>query len=41
LSALVNELKLNEGADAGAKEFLSQTLDSLSLNKREKAVLDV
>jgi len=41
LSALINDLKLNDGADAGAKEFLNQALDSLSLNKREKAVLDV
>lgn len=41
LRLVLSGLKDHEGADAGVKEFLQQAVDSLNLNKKEKAVLDV
>jgi len=37
----LEDLKHHDGSDAGVKEFLQQAIDSLGLNKRDKAVLDV
>jgi len=41
LKLLLTGLKDLDGADSGVKEFLQQAIDSLDLNKKEKAVLDV